>query len=81
VRTENTVEGFSFVSGEQWGYRVLLMGGKEILFTRSTSGPPPLSDSITTDRFSLAFNDESLAQRVLEAFKHAAALCRENEPF
>jgi hypothetical protein len=81
VRTENTVEGFSFVSGEQWGYRVLLIGGKEILFTRSTSGPPPLSDSITTDRFWLTFNDESLAQRVLEAFKHAAALCREKEPF
>ena len=81
MRTENTVEGFSFVSGEQWGYRVLLIGGKEILFTRSTSGPPPLSDSITTDRFWLTFNDESLAQRVLEAFKHAAVLCREKEPF
>ena len=81
MRTENTVEGFSFVSGEQWGYRVLLIGGKEILFTRSTSGPPPLSDSITTDRFWLTFNDESLAQRVLEAFKHAAALCREKESF
>jgi hypothetical protein len=34
-----------------------------------------------TDRASLFFGDESLAQRVAKAFQHAADLCRTKEPF
>ena len=33
------------------------------------------------DQVSIGFYDESIARRVLEAFNHAAALCRGKEPF
>ena len=75
-----------FVSGERSGYRLQLSGAKEIslatsLFSQSISGPITRSDSRVTDFAVLTFNDESLAQRVLQAFNHAAALCRKKEPF
>jgi hypothetical protein len=70
-----------FVSGERWGYWLYLNGAEEISFTKSLSGSQTLSDSYTTDSLCLIFNDESLAQRVLQAFNHAAALCRKQEPF
>jgi hypothetical protein len=35
----------------------------------------------STKTFIMTFNEESIAMRVLEAFKHAADLCRGKEPF
>ena len=81
VRAENVVEHFTFVSGEQWGYRLYLIGPKEFSLSLSSSGPATYSDSRTTNSLFVTFNDESLAQRVLAAFKHAAELCRKKEPF
>ena len=70
-----------FVSGERWSYLLTLMAKELISVALLSSGPGSTSDSNTTNRVSLTFNDESLAQRVLEAFNHAAALCRKKEPF
>ncbi len=70
-----------FVSGERMGYRLQLNGPKEISLAISVSGPTTSSDSQITDHVVLTFNDEALAQRLLQAFNHAAALCRRKEPF
>ena len=56
-------------------------GPKEISLAVSMSGPSPRSEASTTDHLFLIFNDESLAQRVLQAFNHAASLCRKKEVF
>lgn len=81
LHDEATVAGFTFVSGEQWGYYVWLTGSSEIVVTSSSDNPKHLSDSSVTDHLFLIFSDESLAQRVLHAFNHAAAFCRRKEPF
>ena len=81
VHEPATVAGFTFVSGEQWAYYLWLNGPKEISLAVSMSGPSPRSEASTTDHLFLIFNDESLAQRVLQAFNHAASLCRKKEVF
>jgi hypothetical protein len=80
----------TFVSGERWAYRLDLTGAKEISVAitgtafgimPNPTGPIIHSKASVTDFVALAFNDEALAQRVLQAFNHAAALCRKKEPF
>jgi hypothetical protein len=48
--------------------------------TASDSTPTPPS-RVVADSVGIPFDDESLAKRVQEAFKHAADLCRSKEPF
>lgn len=61
VRAEHVVEHFTFVSGEQWGYRLYLIGPKEFSLSLSSSGPATYSDSRTTNSLFVTFNDKSLA--------------------
>jgi hypothetical protein len=70
-----------FISGETWSYRLLLVSKSNELLdvTSYNDGRPTRTES--TDVVSLPFNDESIANRVLEAFKHAADLCRKKDVF
>jgi len=74
-------------AGQTWGYRVVLRSkSKEISRTTSTSGdgsqtPPGVLGVVSTDWLDFDFPDEALAQRVLQAFNHVAALCRVKETF
>ena len=67
------------VSGDSSQYRVTLFSAvKQILMQgEQASG----STAASQDCFSLGFSDESTARRVLDAFSHAAELCRKKEPF
>jgi hypothetical protein len=67
--------------GSGGGYRVVLMSkSKSIL---ATDHPPnnqlPITQAV--DTFILKFSDESMANRVGEAFRHAADLCRKKDLF
>jgi S1-C subfamily serine protease len=67
--------------GSGGGYRVILMSkSKNILLANY---PPNSQRPITeaADGFFLKFSDESMANRVVVAFEHAADLCRKKEPF
>lgn len=76
--------GATPLRSQSLGYRVILKSkSKDISLTVSGSGlgiqyPPRM---LSTDWLDLNFSDESLAQRVLQAFNHAAELCRGREPF
>lgn len=78
-RRENTIPRHTFVSGERWGYYLSLTSkSEEISVTRSSSAG---TSAQTTTLIELRFNNEALATRVLQAFNHAAELCRVREPF
>jgi hypothetical protein len=71
-----------FVSGEQWRYEVSIpTKSKEISLTMFTSDSNEQPQTRNSDTSGLWFNDDSVAQRVLTAFSHAAELCRRKEPF
>jgi hypothetical protein len=84
-RRENLSPGHpdaKFLSGERWGYRLLLTSkAKEISFVRIPADPQYPSDARSVDWLDLTFNDEALARRIETAFLHAADLCRKKEPF
>jgi hypothetical protein len=68
----------TFISGDRWMYRLLLTTkSKDISVVTHTT----INATDTSNLMVLCFNDESLANRVMEAFKHAADLCRRKEPF
>jgi S1-C subfamily serine protease len=70
------------ISGDQWRYEVSIpTKSKEISITMSAADPNEQPEMRNSDRGSLWFNDESVAQRVLAALSHAADLCRGKEPF
>ena len=71
----------TFISGEMWGYRVILTSKSKDI--SEAAFPPNSSVPVitTSSGFFLVFNDESLANRVLEAFWHAAELCRKQDVF
>jgi hypothetical protein len=79
----------TYVSGDRWGYNVILRSKtNEIYRTKSIDMPgqaptlPRMAPIVeNTNAFWLTFGDEALAQRVLQAFNHAAELCRRKEPF
>jgi hypothetical protein len=80
---DNSVDP-DFVSGDTTSYTLSLFTHyKEI--RRAISGTPAIVPDrvLSTDEFSLSFNDESLAERVKSAFLHASNLCRKKnkEPF
>jgi len=74
-----------FPDSEQMAYMVS-MGASSNIIVRSTFNPkwqtgiidPNALEHVTTAF--LLFNDQSTAQRVLDAFQHAAGICRENRP-
>jgi len=82
---ENTDYGqihLIYVRGGRWAYRVYLKSkSRDITRELNNAENPYVPVKITTDSMFLKFNDELLANRVAEAFKHAAALCRKTEPF
>ena len=71
----------TFIGGDRWGYRVFLGSkSKDISLARfQPNSQTPVTE--TTNGLFLKFKDESIANRVLEAFKHAADLCRGKEAF
>jgi S1-C subfamily serine protease len=73
----------TFISGEQWGFRLYLIG--EEISQTITGSDPKIVPSATGRPFQifLTFSDkdEPLVQRVEAAFKHAADLCRGKEAF
>jgi hypothetical protein len=76
-------DGYKFVSGQRSSYQLwLTTRNKEIAETTSSSDDRIPASTSATYRVILRFNDESVAHRVKEAFRHAADLCRQNmEPF
>jgi hypothetical protein len=67
------------VSGDSSVYRVILSSvAKQILMQADS---PSGSTAASQDFFSLGFSEESMAQRVLDAFSHASDLCRKKEAF
>jgi hypothetical protein len=72
---------YTFVSGEEWGYRLLLSSAsKDIYRLMWFSDPQPHTMAANVDSLNLFFNDESLARRVAGAFHHAADLCKKDGP-
>lgn len=68
----------TFISGDKWLYRLLLTTkSKDISVVTHTT----INATDTSNLMVLFLNDQSLADRVMEAFKHAAILCRQKEPF
>ena len=72
--------------GERWEYIVHLTGtSNEVLlqiFSRFSNSPTPNPPTAQNRNFLfLHFDDDAIARRVLEAFRHAADLCRNKEPF
>jgi hypothetical protein len=84
-RQENTLaHRETFISGEQWGYVLMLGSSSGNPISEAMSCDDPRDCPSTTDNMSsasLRFNDESVARRVAEAFHHASDLCRKKEPF
>jgi hypothetical protein len=73
---------FQFVSGEKWGYQLVLASNANEIYrvlSSSVASIPTHTESV--NRLAIIFNDESLAQRVAEALHHASDLCRNKEAF
>lgn len=69
------------VSGDQWEYVLNLTASSAGILDQTYVSGLGRSSSRTTDAVQLMFPEESIAQRVLEAFRHAGELCRNKEPF
>jgi S1-C subfamily serine protease len=83
LRDEIAGEDDHFISGDRWGYYLLLtskVNDVYRVFTQSQPANTPPS-SFTTDDVGIFFPDESIARRVAGAFQHASDLCRRKEPF
>jgi hypothetical protein len=72
-----------FISGDRWGYYVLLGSKANDIYSVLTQSQPPNSPpySLSVSYIEITFPDESMARRVAEAFHHASDLCRGKEPF
>lgn len=76
-----------FVGGERWSYELSMFSNpneiRRAVSNTIPSVPPVPTKTITTDRASLYFSEESIAQRAKSAFLHASDLCRSQvrEPF
>jgi hypothetical protein len=89
VEHAENIEASRFLSGDRWGYRLGLVSSSKAIHvsasfeTFATLLPrvPPIPETSVADTFYMTFSDESTAQRVADAFKHAADLCRGKEPF
>jgi hypothetical protein len=82
VTEKKPTETFNpFVSGDQWEYVLNLTASSKGILAEDYYAGSGRSSTRTTDLVQLIFPEESLAQRVLEAFRHAGDLCRNKEPF
>ena len=80
---EDTADNI-FVSGERWGYRVVLTSSSKVIRgVISDSGLSAFALPFSASYYGLhmIFNDESVARRVSEAFHHASDLCRKEKVF
>lgn len=75
----------TFMRGDRWGYRVIMFSktGQMSVATLNSGvdNAQVATEAQSTDLFYLTFVDESIAQRVLEAFLHIADLCQKKEMF
>lgn len=84
ARREVAAKEDTFISGDRWGYQVVLASKANDIYRVITQSQPPNTppSSKTTDSIEMMiFPDESMARRVAEAFHHASELCRGTEPF
>jgi hypothetical protein len=72
---------FTIDSGDKWAYRVVLRTKSKDISLAAFRDDAQVPDTTTTSSCFLKFNDESIAQRVKDAFLHAADLCRKKEAF
>jgi hypothetical protein len=74
---------FTYIAGDRWAYKMgLTSKSQDIVRHASSSSMAFAPTSETVNDFTLYFLDETVAQRVYEAFMHAATLCRDKkEPF
>jgi hypothetical protein len=78
----NAYPSYQFISGERWGYHLVLKSkSTDILYVTSTSRQELAPTTKSTRGLVLFFDNESLAQRVAQAFRHASDLCRKGEVF
>lgn len=77
-RTGNGL-GDAYVSREKWGYRLFLTSEKKQISRVAFSSFETDVVEEMTDVFHVLFNSESTARRVLETFRYAADLCRDQE--
>jgi len=84
-RENNRGPGYIFVSGEADGYYLFLTSKTNEIALSRTAPAETIGTYVTsaqaTNQITLIFNDRMLAERVLQAFDHAAELCRVREPF
>jgi S1-C subfamily serine protease len=87
-RHDNALDNETYISGERWVYRLTLASALKNLYwtveffpSRDSANHMIVADHRKVGKLTLPFSDESVAQRVLKAFLHAAELCRRNEPF
>ena len=71
----------TFVSGDRSAYRLVLKSKSSYISVADFGINSQLPVTATTNWFYIKFNDESLANRVMTAFKHAADLCGKKEVF
>ena len=83
VRMENVANDAqsAFLSGDRSAFRVFLASKTNTISMTTLASNSSRPETTTTNRFFLKFNEESLAERVKEAFIHAAGLCHNKEPF
>jgi hypothetical protein len=90
VGADHRVVHRPYVGGERWSYRVYLASKSNDIRVASFPASPWPESSVPTfqtpeittkDNLDLRFNEEVIANRVVEAFKHAAKLCQGKESF
>ena len=62
-------------------WEVWLLASSKVILSEEHEDLNNTTKSESQSGFCLTFYDESIAKRVLEAFKHAADLCRGKESF
>jgi V8-like Glu-specific endopeptidase len=81
-RKENPTERQHFISGDKWGYHLMLESSSKNISVEYFPPNSATASGSATDFVILRFNDETNAQRVAKAFEHATELCRtQKEPF
>ena len=71
----------TFLSGDQTAYNVWLITSSTFLQVMNSSDPHLAPQSDRVNQLYLSFSDLQLANRVKDAFTHAADLCRKKEAF
>jgi S1-C subfamily serine protease len=81
LKRDNPPPQYTFLSGDESAYNVVVMTSSTFLHLRSSNDSHLAPIAERGMQLSLSFNDAQFANRVKDAFTHAAALCREKEPF